>query len=216
MGDLERHYQDLSLDEGYLYAYGFISKHVRHLLHPKNSKGLSILEKKVLSTIEERKLLHPKELDTYVESKLVRHGWVGYAKESKQALESLHKRGLIRVALRKSGIRMYEPTNNDVDELSPQERLEKIVMIIIHILGPISQKSLCATITRYRKIGDTHTMVAKLISSGKLEKQLVDGEMNIYGAGNIGSRPIHQKISASVGTTRCRYSGATILSVGQT
>jgi uncharacterized protein YcaQ len=48
-GDLERRYQELDLEEDFLYAYGFVPRSVWRLLHPRKASGLAPLEKKVLA-----------------------------------------------------------------------------------------------------------------------------------------------------------------------
>src|SRR3989441_3287135 len=50
-GDLERRYVSLNIEEDNLYAYGFVTKAVWGLLHPRNPVGLSELEKKVLDIV---------------------------------------------------------------------------------------------------------------------------------------------------------------------
>src|SRR5262245_55202534 len=52
-GDLERHYASLDIEEDYLYAYGFLSKPVWLLLHPRKRRALRALEKKVLDRVVE-------------------------------------------------------------------------------------------------------------------------------------------------------------------
>ena len=49
-GDLERHYSSLDVEEDCLYAYGFLSRRVWHLLHPRKTPALRMLERKVLDT----------------------------------------------------------------------------------------------------------------------------------------------------------------------
>src|SRR5215470_9095191 len=41
-GDLERHYASLDIEEDYLYAYGFVSRPVWRLLHPRRTRRLSM------------------------------------------------------------------------------------------------------------------------------------------------------------------------------
>src|SRR5882672_913793 len=46
-GDLERRYASLDIEEDVLYAYGFLPRTTWQVLHPRNIRGLSKLEKKV-------------------------------------------------------------------------------------------------------------------------------------------------------------------------
>src|SRR6187200_476939 len=59
-GDLERHYASLDIEEDYLYAYGFLSKPVWQLLHPRKSTPLRTLERKVLELVLQLGEAHPR------------------------------------------------------------------------------------------------------------------------------------------------------------
>ena len=50
-GDLERHYRSLDIEEDYLYAYGFLSRDLWQLLHPRGATRLAKLDKKVLELV---------------------------------------------------------------------------------------------------------------------------------------------------------------------
>jgi uncharacterized protein YcaQ len=51
VNDLEKNYAKLDLEEDFLYAYGFFSPKIKPLIHPKNKKRLSPLEKKIIEFI---------------------------------------------------------------------------------------------------------------------------------------------------------------------
>src|SRR5207249_7892482 len=52
-GDLERRYAALDVEEDYLYAYGFLSRPIWQLLHPRNARRMTTLEKKVFDVVRE-------------------------------------------------------------------------------------------------------------------------------------------------------------------
>src|SRR2546428_54907 len=79
-GDLERRYPSLNIEEDYLYAYGFLSRAIWRLIHPRNAKDLSRLEKKVLDVTSRFGPLHPRELEAHFGRKLVVNAWGGYSK----------------------------------------------------------------------------------------------------------------------------------------
>src|SRR5215510_13193410 len=64
-GDLERRYASLDIEEDILYAYGFLSRTVWQLLHPRDIKGMSKLEKKVLETACKFGVMHPAEMEQH-------------------------------------------------------------------------------------------------------------------------------------------------------
>src|SRR5436190_24125455 len=64
-GDLERRYASLDIEEDVLYAYGFLSREVWQLIHPKDTQGLSTLEKQVLRIVSISGVTHPAELERH-------------------------------------------------------------------------------------------------------------------------------------------------------
>jgi len=50
-GDLERHYGSLDIEEDDLYAYGFLSREVWQLLHPRTATRLPKLDQRVLELV---------------------------------------------------------------------------------------------------------------------------------------------------------------------
>jgi uncharacterized protein YcaQ len=174
-GDLERRYASLDIEEDVLYAYGFLSREVWQLLHPRAAWRMSKLEKQVLDTVCKFGVMHPGELEQHFGKARVINAWGGYSKATTQALEHLHYRGLLRIARRENGIRLYESARTRDETLSPEERLRRLVMVIAHILGPISEKSLHANTSRFRRLGNTRHVTSNLIKTGELEKQTIDG-----------------------------------------
>src|SRR5262245_30814939 len=165
-GDLERRYVSLDIEEDILYAYGFLPRRIWQLLHPRDARGLSKLEKKVLDMVLKFGVMHPSELEEHFGRKRVINAWGGYSKATTRALEGLHYRGLLRIARRENGIRLYEPSQLLGETLSPQERLQKLVMVIANILAPVSEKSLFANIARLSRLGNTRTAVRHLLEAG--------------------------------------------------
>lgn len=174
-GDLERRYASLDIEEDILYAYGFLPRTIWQLLHPRNIRGMSKLEKKVLDVVCEFGAMHPRELEGHFGKARVINAWGGYSKATTHALEHLHYRGLLRIARRENGIRIYEAAPSSREHLSPNERLRKLILTIAKILAPVPEKSLLANIARFRSLGNARASVSELVNSGELEKQMVDG-----------------------------------------
>jgi len=174
-GDLERRYASLDIEEDVLYAYGFLPRTIWQLLHPRNIGGLSKLEKKVLDAVCEFGVTRPRELEERFGNARVVNAWGGYSKATTRALEHLHYRGLLRIARRENGIRVYEAAPPSREDQPPTERLRKLVMVIAKILAPVPEKSLHANIARYRGLGNIRTILGDLLKAGELEKQMIDG-----------------------------------------
>ena len=170
-GDLDRCYASGALEEDYLYAYGFIPRATRELLHPRKARRpLSKVERRVLATVRERSEVHPRDL----EGKRVVNAWGGQSKATTFALDMLHWRGLVRVVRREAGVRVYAPSMKHA-RLAPGERLSRLVRLVAGVLAPVSERTLRATTARYRWLGDPKRVIGKLVSEGALEVQTADG-----------------------------------------
>src|ERR1700729_2308222 len=77
-GDLERRYASLRIEEDYLYAYGFMPREVRRLLHPRLTRPLSKLETAVLAVLRERGPVHPATLEEHFGRTRALNAWGGY------------------------------------------------------------------------------------------------------------------------------------------
>ena len=174
-GDLEQRYRTLKIEEDYLYAYGFVPRAVWRLIHPRDTQDLSPLEKKVLAVISKFGKMHPRELEAHFGRKRVVNAWGGYSKETTHALDRLHYRGLLRIAGREHGIRIYEPTTFTITSLSPVRRLRRLILVHASILAPVLENTLQSNISRYRRIGNPREILATLIRTGELEKEIADG-----------------------------------------
>jgi len=179
-GDLERRYTSLDIEEDVLYAYGFLPRVTWQLLHPRDVRGMSQLEKKVLDTVCKFGVMHPAELQEHFGSARVINAWGGYSKATTRALEHLHYRGLLRIARRENGVRLYEPARPNGDALSPSERLRKLIMVIANLLAPVSEKSLQANTARFRQLGNTRPILLGLLKAGELEGETVDGIQYVW------------------------------------
>src|SRR3954447_510742 len=60
-GDLERHYPSLGIEEDLLYAYGFMTRPVWQLLHPRKATRATDLERRVLELVRKQGAMHPGE-----------------------------------------------------------------------------------------------------------------------------------------------------------
>src|SRR5947209_2583879 len=180
-GDLEAQYPKLDLEEDFLYAYGFMPRSTWRLLHPRISQGLSASEKRVLEMVPDKDCLHPRELDPHPGRKREINAWGGYSKATTRALQSLHYRGLLRIAGRENGIRLYQrtPLPDEQEPMEPAERLQRLIVLIAEILSPVPERSLRATLQHLAhaapKLEGRHSTFTALIEAGELESAEVDG-----------------------------------------
>lgn len=178
-GDLERKYASLDVEEDVLYAYGFLPRESWQLLHPRDRKALDKEEKLILRLANENKELHPRDLEPHFGNARSVNAWGGYSKVSTRLLENLHYRGLLRIARRQEGIRIYAPASESVQLLSPDERLKRLALLITKILSPIPLSSLKSTLRQLSycapDLPGRATILQQLLDSGELEAIQVGG-----------------------------------------
>jgi uncharacterized protein len=174
-GDLERRYASLHIEEDILYAYGFLPRSTWQCLHPRNTTNLTKLERRVLDTVREIGVMHPKKLERHFGSDRVINAWGGYSKATTRALERLHYRGLLRIARRENGLRVYEPAAPAEEAPAPAERLRRLVLVLANILAPVAERTVHASMSRYRYLGSCRAIVNDLLTAGELQQQVVDG-----------------------------------------
>ena len=193
-GDLERQYASLDVEEDYLYAYGFVSKPVWQLLHPRKTRPMRPFEKKVLDTVAKLGEAHPRVLESHLGTRRVVNAWGGYSKATTHALERLHWRGMLRIARRESGIRVYRPTSMPGAVPDAAERLRSLIMVYARILAPSPEKSLQAVIARHRDLGNTRKTVAAMIIDGMLRAEVVDGVKYVRPSGDLNAEEVPQQV----------------------
>jgi uncharacterized protein len=180
--DLEHEYAALDVEEDYLYAYGFLARHVWRLLHPRKPTALRALEEKVLTIVRGLGETHPKALEAHFGRRRMVNAWGGYSKATTNALEWLHWRGLLRVARRERGIRIYHPTAATTEESTASERLRQLIMVHAGIFAPSPEKSLQSVIARHRELGNTRKALSELIHQGELQRETVEGTSYVWPA----------------------------------
>ncbi|MGO8789239.1 MAG: DNA glycosylase AlkZ-like family protein [Terriglobia bacterium] len=189
-GDLDRRYSSLDCEEDYLYAYGFLSREVWALVHPRATSKLLHLDRKVLEMVRQLGRVHPSELDADFGRDRVINAWGGYSKATKRALERLHYRGLLRIARRQKGVRVYEAALLPAAPMPPDQRLRKLVLVVASILAPVAEKTLQTIASRLRRfipgLADHRAVLRELFRSGELEKQSVDRIIYVWPASKRG------------------------------
>ncbi len=174
-GDLDRRYVPLDIEEDYLYAYGFLARHVWCLLHPRNATAPGVLETRVLDVVRRFGETHPASLEPHLGRRRVVNAWGGYSKATTRALEALHYRGFLRIARRDRGIRIYEAAPLRAEALAPAARLRRLILVMANIFAPSPEKSLQTVIARFRRLGKPRAAVTELVRTGELRRDTIDG-----------------------------------------
>ena len=195
-GDLDRGFGRLPLEEDFLHAYGFVPAETRHLLHPRldpaKAAGLHApagLAAELLAFVRDRGPTHPGDLEARFGRERAVNGWGGMSKATTRALENLRHHGLLRVAGRRDGIRMYEAAPPPLPATDPAERARHLVLLVARLLAPVSPVSLrgaLALMARYNPgLGPLGPVVAGALRTGELERGKVEGETYLWPATEV-------------------------------
>ena len=113
-GDLERLYGSLGIEEDFFTTYGFVTRELQALMHPRpdlrvpaeGNQRWSAAERKkaqlLLEFVDARGSVHPREVQEHFAHGRVRNYWGGSSHATTQMLDALHYRGLLRVARRET------------------------------------------------------------------------------------------------------------------
>lgn len=164
-GDLERAYAKLGVEEDFFVTYGFVTRPIQALMHPRSdsrvpAEGLrpwSAARMKeaqlLLEFIQERGAVHPREVDRHFSKGTVTNYWGGSSSATTQLLDMMHYRGLLRVARREAGIRIYTAHQHGSGPADPTERralIDRLVDVVVRIYAPLPSASLSLFVRRLR------------------------------------------------------------------
>ena len=148
-GDLERRYPRLGLEEDYFVNYGFLPRDTHQLMHPREARNAWpratwAQAEAVLAFVQQRGEVHPREVDQHFAHGKTRNWFGGSSNASTQLLDGMHYRGLLRVARRASGTRVYaarEPAGND-DPRDSAAAHDRLLDVVLQKYAPLPQRSL--------------------------------------------------------------------------
>jgi uncharacterized protein YcaQ len=148
-GELERRYASLEIEEDFFVNYGFVSRDLQALMHPRTArtawtKAEAAKAEAVRAFVAERGIVHPREVDAEFAHGRVQNWFGGSSNASTQLLDAMHYRGLLRVAGRASGVRLYAlPVNPSVHESAdPADAMDALVDVIVQKYAPLPERSL--------------------------------------------------------------------------
>jgi uncharacterized protein YcaQ len=194
-GDLDRAYPRLDVDEDYLYAYGFVARRLRPLLHPRVTRrrpegyvpeGLAA---DVLAFVREHGVTHPRDVQAEFGTAPVVNDWGGRSRATTRALDLLHHFGLLRVVRRDAGIRVYEPAPPLGPALEAADRLRQLMVRIARTLAPVPESSLRQASFPLQALvqvsgakGGRARVIRDLVAAGELESAEIDGVQYVWPA----------------------------------
>src|SRR5438874_90211 len=137
-GDLERLFPRLGIEEDFFVVYGFLTRPVQALMHPRANAGVppegsnawpAAREKRarlLLEFVRAHGAVHPREVESYFSHGTVKNYWGGSSNATTHLLAAMHYRGMLRVAQRESGVRIYAAQPDGAEPANTAERLARV------------------------------------------------------------------------------------------
>jgi hypothetical protein len=156
-GDLERHYARLGIEEDFFINYGFMPPELQALMHPRS--GLTAMSgararqaRAVLDFVVQQGRVHPRDVERQLGSGTETNYWGGASNTTTRLLDQLHYRGLLRVAAREAGIRLYAPAAIATGKRAKgdESKLDALIDFAVRTYAPLPAASLVQLIARLR------------------------------------------------------------------
>ena len=157
-GDLESRYPTLAVEEDVFINYGFVSRTLQTLMHPRTVASLRPTARNgraraILGFVRERGEVHPRDVDAHFAHGRVTNYWGGSSNATTHLLEAMHYKGLLRVARRDNGIRVYAVQEHGDAPIGREARdrcIDAIVDVAVRKYAPLPAASLSYVIARLR------------------------------------------------------------------
>lgn len=156
-GDLERRYPGLGIEEDVFVNYGFVSAPVHALMHPRAASLLPragrARAEALLAFVRDRGEAHPREVDAHFAHGSVTNYWGGSSRATTHLLDHLHYRGLLRIARRDKGTRIYavrDPASLPAPGATSSDRLDALVDVLVRNYAPLPARTLSFLVARLR------------------------------------------------------------------
>ena len=154
-GDLERRYARLPIEEDFFVNYGFLPRATHTLMHPRQArtvwpKARLAQAHAVLEFVRQRGVVHPREVDTQFNHGKVQNWFGGSSNASTQLLDGMHYRGLLRIAGRASGVRLYAARDLQAAAADSAAALDALVDVIVNKYAPLPERSFSELVMHLR------------------------------------------------------------------
>jgi uncharacterized protein len=154
-GELERRYPRLAIEEDVLVNYGFMPRTTQALMHPRIprttwSRKRWVQAHAVLDFVRERGRVHPRDVDIEFAHGKVRNWFGGNSNATTHLLDGMHYRGLVRIAGRDGGVRLYAAREAHPPPPDTAAALDALVDVVVTKYAPLPARSLGELVARLR------------------------------------------------------------------
>ena len=154
-GDLERRYAQLPIEEDFFVNYGFLPRATQALMHPREPrtawpKARWAQAYAVLDWVRTQGVVHPRAVDLQFAHGKAKNWFGGSSNASTQLLDGMHYRGLLRIARREGGVRLYAAREQPEHAPDAAAALDALVDVVVQKYAPLPERSLSELVGRIR------------------------------------------------------------------
>ncbi|WP_088279105.1 DNA glycosylase AlkZ-like family protein [Ideonella sp. A 288] len=152
-GDLEQRYPRLAVEEDFFVNYGFLPRDTQALMHPRTArtvwpKARWAQAHAVLEFVRAHGVVHPRQVDAHFAHGKVRNWFGGSTNASTQLLDGMHFRGLVRIAGREGGVRLYAARDPHEPAADPAAAMDALVDVVVGKYAPLPATTLGQLVAR--------------------------------------------------------------------
>ena len=190
-GDLERRYPKLPIEEDFFVNYGFMPRALHTLMHPRKarqawSKARWKKAEEVLEFVRTHGVVHPRAVDAHFAHGKVTNWFGGSSNASTQLLDGMHYRGLLRIARREGGIRLYAARDACEGAMDPAAAMDELIDVVVNKYAPLPARTLSGFVYFLRRAVPQWQRVRKSAlarAKARLASATVDGQTWYWPAG---------------------------------
>ena len=152
-GDLKLRYTRLDVEEDFFINHGILPRATQRLMHPRRARAEWGADKMrqaqaVLDFVRERGTVHPREVDAQFSHGKASNWFGGTTNASTQLLDGMQYRGLVRIAGRAGGVRLYAAAPIIEPPEDPQKHMDALADVVIGLYAPLPERTLRHLVSR--------------------------------------------------------------------
>ena len=154
-GELERRYSRLAIEEDFFVNYGFVTQSLHALLHPRPIVAKWSPAKKrridaILEFVRAHGVVHPREVDAHFGHGKAMNWFGGTSNVTTQTMDEMRYHGLLRVARREGGTRLYGVRELTSAPGDCEAAIDALVDVIVAKYAPLTGSMLSGLVQRLR------------------------------------------------------------------
>ena len=157
-GDLERRYRALGIEEDVFINYGFVTRTVQMLMHPRAvepgwTKARRSRAAQLLAFVREHGEVHPRQVNDHFAHGTVTNYWGGSSSATTHLLDAMHYAGLLRIARREAASASTRRASRSPGPADAEPRAGtrgRARRRLVGVYAPLPARSLSGLVSRLR------------------------------------------------------------------